>query len=259
MLEDGPLTVDWDQAEEIDLSSDDLQTSPLSGANFAGLPSAAEKGNSYNKWNKDLLRWVRQNRPLSLYQSRRFKLTSGPAEAKSEFLARVSQAAREKRDLAVEKLRRKYSSKFNTLQKRLMRAEQAIQREQEQAKSKKVETMISFGTAILGAFMGRKAVSARSASRIGTAMKSAGRMRKESMDVARAQETATAVKQEMTELDERLQTDIDSLEATLDTTAEELEEVMLKPKSTDITLEVFGLTWMPYRKDAGGRLTPDWQ
>ena len=41
--------------------------------------------------------------------------------------------------------------------------------------------------------------------------------------------------------------------------AEELEEVMLKPKSTDITLEVFGLTWMPYRKDAGGRLTPDWQ
>ena len=259
MLEDGPLTVDWDQAEEIDLSSDNLQTTPLSGANFAGLPSAAEKGKSYNKWNKDLLRWVRQNRPLSLYQSRRFKLTSGPAEAKSEFLARVSQAAREKRDLAVEKLRRKYSSKFNTLQKRLMCAEQAIQREQEQAKSKKVETMISFGTAILGAFMGRKAVSARSASRIGTAMKSAGRMRKESMDVARAQETATAVKQEMTELDERLQTDIDSLEATLDPAAEELEEVMLKPKSTDITLEVFGLTWMPYRKDAGGRLTPDWQ
>jgi hypothetical protein len=259
MLEDGPVAVDWDQAEEVDLSSDDLQTSPLSGANFAELPSAAEKVKSYNKWNKDLLRWVRQNRPLSLYQSKRFKLTSGPAESKSEFLARVSQAAREKRDLEVEKLRRKYSSKFNTLQNRLMRAEQAIQREQEQAKSKKVETMISFGTAILGAFMGRKAVSARSASRIGAAMKSAGRMRKESMDVARAKETAVAVKHEMAKLDERLQTDIDSLEATLVPAAEALQEVMLKPKSTDITLEVFGLTWMPYRKDAGGRLTPDWQ
>ena len=171
----------------------------------------------------------------------------------------MSQASREKRDLEVEKLRRKYGSKFNTLQNRLMRAEQAIQREQEQAKSKKVETMISFGTAILGAFMGRKAVSARSASRIGAAMKSAGRMRKESMDVARAKETAVAVKQQMAELDARLQTDIDSLEATLVPAAEELQEVMLKPKSTDITLEVFGLTWMPYRKDAGGRLTPDWQ
>jgi hypothetical protein len=231
----------------------------LSGANFGELPSVAEKAKSYSKWNKDLLRWIRQNRPLTLYRSKRFKLTSGPEESKSEFLARMAQAAREKRDLEVEKLRRKYSSKFDTLQNRLMRAEQAIMREQEQAKSKKIETVISFGTAILGAFMGRKAVSTRSATRFGSAMKSAGRMRKESMDVARAQETAAAVKQDMAELDERLQADIESLEATFDPAAEALEEVLVKPKSTDITLDLFGLTWMPYRKDAGGRLSPDWQ
>ncbi len=83
-------------------------------------------------------------------------------------------------------------------------------------------------------------------------------MRKESMDVARAQETAEAVKQEMAELDQRLQSDIESLEAGYKSAAEELEEIMVKPKSTDITLDLFGLTWMPYRKDAGGRLSPDW-
>jgi hypothetical protein len=259
VLEDGPAAVDWDEAEEIGLSSDDLQTSPLSGADFAELPSVAEKATSYKKWNKDLLRWVRQNRPLILYRSKRFKLISGPDESRSEFLSRLTQAAREKRDLEVEKLRRKYSAKYNTLQRRLMRAEQALQREQEQAKSKKMETMVSFGTAILGAFLGRKAVSTSSATRFGTAVKSAGRMRKESMDVARAQETAAAVKHEMAELDERLQSDIDSLDATFDPADEELEEVSVKPQSTNITLEAFGLTWMPYRKDAGGRLSPDWQ
>jgi hypothetical protein len=79
------------------------------------------------------------------------------------------------------------------------------------------------------------------------------------MDVARAQETSAAVKQDMAELDERLQADIKSLEATFDPATEELEEVLVKPKSTDITLDLFGLTWMPYRKDAGGRLSPDWQ
>ena len=41
--------------------------------------------------------------------------------------------------------------------------------------------------------------------------------------------------------------------------AEQLDEVMVKPKSTDITLEAFGLAWMPYRKGADGRLSPDWQ
>ena len=259
MLEDGPVAVDWDQAEEIALSSDDLQTSPLSDANFAELPSVAGKAKSYNKWNKDLLRWIRQNRPLILHRSKRFKLTGGPEESRSEFLSRVTQAAREKRDLQVEKLRRKYSAKYNTLQRRLMRAEQVLQREQEQVKTKKMETLVSFGTAILGAFLGRKAVSAGSATRFGTAVKSAGRMRKESMDVARAQEMAAAVKHEMAELDDRLKSDIDSLDATFDPADEELEEVTVKPQSTNITLKVFSLIWMPFRKDAGGRLTPDWQ
>ncbi len=258
-LEEGPVPLDWDQAEEIALASDELQTSPLPGADFVELPSAARKAKSYNKWNKDLLRWIRQNRSLTLYQSKRFKLSSQPAESKSDFLARISQAAREERDLEVEKMRRKYSSNFDTLQQRLMRAEQALQREKEQATSKKMETVVSFGTAILGAFLGRKAVSTRSATRFGTAVKTAGRMRKESMDVARAQETAAAVKQEMAELDQLLQSDIDNLEASYDPAAAELEEVLVKPKSTDITLETFGLTWMPYRKDASGRLSPDWQ
>jgi len=259
MLEDGPVPLDWDQAEEIFMTPDALQTSPLPGASFAELPSSARKTKSYSKWNKDLLRWVRQNRSLMLYRSKQFKLISHPAESKSEFLSRLNQAAREKRDLEVEKLRRRYSSKYDTLQRRLMRAEQALQREKEQAKSKKMETMVSFGTAILGAFLGRKAVSSRSATRFGTAVKSAGRMRKERMDVARAQETAAAVRQEIAELDQRLQGNIDSLETRYDPAADELEEVTVKPKSTNITLEAFGLTWMPYRKGADGRLSPDWQ
>ena len=259
ILEDGPVAVDWDQVEEIGLSPDDLQTSPLSGASFAELPSLAEKAGSYDKWEKDLLRWVRQNRPLTLYRSKRFQLTSGPEESRSEFLSRLTQAARENRDLEVEKLRRKYSSKYNTLQRRLMSAEQALQREQEQAKSKKMETMVSFGTAILGAFLGRKAVSATSATRFGTAVKSAGRMRKESMDVARAQETAAAARKEITELDARLQSDIAGLDAAFDPVGEALEEVTVKPQSTNMTLEIFGLTWLPYRKSADGRLAPDWR
>jgi hypothetical protein len=258
-LEQGAIALDWDQAEAIELSPNDLQTLPLSGADFAALPSLAEKTESYNKWQQELLRWIRQNQNLTLYSSARFKLTSSAGESRSEFLSRLTQAAREQRDLEAEKLRRKYSSKYNTLQRRLMRAEQALQREEEQVKSKKMETMVSFGTAILGAFLGRKAVSATSATRFGTAVKSAGRMRKESMDVARAQEMASAVKQEIAELDERLQAEIDGLESTFDPAAEELEEIMLKPKSTDIALEVFGLTWLPYRKSADGRVVADWK
>ncbi|MDT8284565.1 MAG: hypothetical protein RQ767_03495, partial [Thermovirgaceae bacterium] len=164
----------------------------------------------------------------------------------------------EKRDLEVENLRKKYGSKFITLKNRLMVVQQAVDREQEQAKSKKMETVISFGTAILGAFLGRKAVSATSASRVGTAMKSASRMAKEGQDVKRAQERASSIQAQIDELEIRLQEDISALQTSLDPTQEEIEEVRVYPKGTEITVTVFGLVWMPYRKAAGGRLSPDW-
>ena len=257
-IEDGPLPVDWDQALEIRAVPGDVASSPLSGAAFADLPAAANRSADYKKWCNDMLRWVRQNRPLILFQSKKFRLTSSPGETEGAFRARLTQAAREQRDLAVENLRRKYAAEYAVLQDRRMRAEQVLAREQEQAKAKKIESVISFGTAILGAFLGRKAVSSGSVTRMGTAMKSAGRLSKEQMDVARAQETMAAVNNKIADLETRLQNDIDKLDAAYDPASEPLEEVRVNPRSTDITLAIFGLLWLPYRREAGGRLVPDW-
>ena len=254
-LEEGPVALDWDSAVAVDPFA--LETMPMPGGQYADLPTAASQITNYRKWNKDLLRWVCQNRPKVLLRSKRFGITSQMDESEGEFRSRLAQTMREKRDLEVEKLRRKYSKRYTTLKDRLMRSEQAIDRESEQAKASKMQTAISFGTAILGAFLGRKAVSTASASRVGTAMRSASRVKKEKMDVVRATERAEAVRLQLTELDERLQEDMDSLELSLDTEAEELEKISIKPKRTNITLEVFGLTWMPFRKNAGGGLSAD--
>ena len=56
----------------------------------------------------------------------------------------------------------------------------------------------------------------------------------------------------------QLQADIQSLEGAYNPASEELKEINLKPKSTNMSLRIFGLAWMPYRKDRGGRLSPDW-
>ena len=257
-LSDGPVAVDWDHAVDVDVEPADLVSTPLPGADFAELPAVAQRADAYGKWNKDLLRWASQNRTLILYRSRHFNMTSQMNESEGAFRARLAQSARERRDLEVEKLRKTYGSKFMSLKNSLMTAEQAIAREQEQSKAKKLETVISFGTAILGAFLGRKAISATSASRMGTAMKSASRMGKEGMDVERARERAQVIQGRLGDMELRLQEDIAALEAGFDATREELEEFRIYPKRTDMTMHVFGLVWMPYRKTAGGRLNPDW-
>jgi hypothetical protein len=257
LIEDGPVALDWDQAAEID--ADALETAPPAGADFGRLPAAARRASAFTKWQRDLLRWARQNHTLVLHQAKALKMTSQWGETEGQFRGRLAQALREQRDLKVAKLRRKYEKRFTTLNDRLMRAEQAMARESEQVKSRGIETAISFGSAVLGAFLGRKAVTARSASRMGSAMKSASRMRKEKMDVERARERVAAVRQQLDALDLRLQADIDALEAELDPASVALTTVTVRPKSADITLTLYGLGWLPFRHNAGGGLGPDWR
>jgi hypothetical protein len=258
-IEDGPTPVDWDLSVTIGADAAAIENQGLPGADFFELPTSASRTKSYKKWEKDFLRWIRQHHPLVLYRSKKFKMTSVVNESEGEFRARLTQKAHELRDIGVEKLRRKYANKYAVLENRRLRAEQSLAKEMEQVQAKKVESVISFGTAILGAFLGRKAVSSRSVSRMGTAMKSAGRLRKEKMDVARAKETIAAVDQSLDELNARLQNDIEKIENRFDPADEQLEQVLVKARSTDIRLELFGLLWLPYRNDGNGRLVPDWK
>lgn len=255
-MSDGTVALDWDLSREV--LTDSFRKSGFADARYYPLPSVAKKKTAYTKWQKDLLRWVRQNRPLSLLRSPTHKMVSEVGESEGVFRARLNQLAREKRDLAGSKLKLKYEKRFSTLKDRLLRSEQAIDRESEQAQSRKMQTAVSFGTAILGAFLGRKVLSSTSATKFGTAMRSASSMQKEKMDVARAQEKADAIRQQMLDLEAKFQAELSDMEFRFDAELEELTTISVKPKSSDITLELFGLIWVPYRVEADHTLTPDW-
>jgi hypothetical protein len=256
-LEEGMAAPEWGTAAPLAAGSLEPGTKALPGAHFTELPATAAK--SLKGWEKDLGRWVRQSQPLVLYRSARLDLVSRPGEEEGAFRARLTQGLRERRDLEAEKLRRKYAERFVTLQGRLMRAEQAVARQSEEARSRRVDTAISFGTAILGAFLGRKAISATSASRVGSAVRTAGRMQQEQQDVARAQETAEAVRAEIAAMETRLQEEIADMGSGLESSAETLEEIRVTAKAQDIVVRRFGLAWLPYRKEPDGRSVPDWR
>ena len=97
-------------------------------------------------------------------------------------------------------------------------------------------------------------MSVTSANRVGTAVRKAGRIGKESGDVKRAQETVESVREEIAALEQRLQTDIDALNEVYDAQIDELETVSVKPKSTGIHIDLIGVGWVPYRRDDKGRM-----
>ncbi|MEM8546962.1 MAG: ATP-binding protein, partial [Pseudomonadota bacterium] len=253
--EDGPIAIDWDAAEVLPLEIDELTTQPPAGdVTYEALHPVLAVEREYATWEKQYKRWLRQARTITLYRSDALKVTSTPAETEGDFRARLQTLGNEKRDLAVAKLRKRYSSKVTTLENRLLRAEQAIERESQQAGQKKLDTAISFGTAILGALMGRKRITKTSARSIGSAVKKMGSVSKEAGDIERAKEQAERVREELAALNAAFEQEVAELEDAYDAQEEELREIDIKPKSTDIEVHFVGLAWLPYTYDAKGRL-----
>ncbi|HEX3280655.1 MAG TPA: DUF87 domain-containing protein [Pyrinomonadaceae bacterium] len=256
---DGVVAIDWNQATVVDLPLEDLDQTPQDGAQFADLPSPGSKAKSYDTWKKDFSSWLYRTQKIELLQSAALGQTSNADESERDFRVRLQQFAREARDAAAEKLRQKYAPKIAALEERKRRAEQAVDREAEQAKSQKMQTAISFGTTLLSSFLGRKSLSLTTLGRATTAARGVGRSMKESEDVGRAQETVEAVNQMAANLDAEFKTEKDALENSFDAQTEPLETVTLKPTKTNIAVKVFSLAWAPYWHDAQGQATPGWQ
>lgn len=255
----GPMPVDWDNSEPIEIIAADLRQKGEPAARYADCPPCAMQDKNYDEWEKELKRWVRQNEALTLYKSGKHRLTSEPGETEGEFRVRLQQAASEKRDQAIARLRKRYASKATTLENRLLRAEQAIEREQQQSTRKTIDTAVSIGTAILGAVLGRKRISATTAGRMGTAIRSASGASKEAGDVARARQTAAKVRADLEALNDALEAEVDALDTAYDSQTEELTKLHIRPKTSDIQVPVFGLVWLPYYDGTDGRLRGAWE
>ena len=161
-------------------------------------------------------------------------------------------AAREARDLHIGKLRAKYASRFRTLEDQTRRAEQKIEREKSQKRQQTVSAGVSILTSIAGALFGRKLKSATIVSRAGTAIRSAGRISRESEDIRHAEETLEAVVEKRNDLDVEVESEVQRIQDKFDLDLLELKEEELKPRKSDISVERVVLIWLPYTTDEHG-------
>ena len=181
---------------------------------------------------------------LALFSAPSAKLVSRPGETERDFRLRLAQASRESRDAAVEKLRARYAGKMARLTQRVATAEEGVRREADQASQQRTQTAVSFGATVIGALLGRKAVSASTLGRATTAVRGVGRSVKESQDVGRARDKLAAAQEELTALEHEVNDEIAALTA-VHTGAEAIDTIELKPKRGGVDVRLVALAWKP--------------
>jgi hypothetical protein len=257
-ITDNPIPVNWDSAQDADFNISDLEKAPRGQASFASLPSVAGKARSYDNWSKEFTTWLYGSKKFELLKSPTYKQFSKPGESERDFRIRLSQAVREQRDDMAGKLRQKYQAKVASLEEQVRKAEQAVNREAEQQKQQQMQTVISVGATVLGAFLG-KGITSGTVGRAGTAARSAGRIFKEKEDVDRAKDTVAAHQQRLDEIEKEFKEETDQLAAKTDPATEELQKISIRPAKKDIIVKLVGLAWLPYWQTPDGKTTPAWQ
>jgi hypothetical protein len=257
-ISDTAVAVDWDQAGAANLVVADLEQNPEESAQFLPLPASAGKVKSYTDWSKDFGGWLYRTQKVELLRSPSTTEVSNPGESERDFRVRLQQTGRDQRDKGAEALRQKYASKMATLQDRIRRAELTKEKQEAESRSSQVQAAISVGASILGAFLGRKTISATNIGRATTAIRSAGRVMKESKDVGIAEENVAALQQQLADLEAQFKSESDALAAATDPLNETFDTISIKPTKANIALKLVALAWTPHWRDGQGTLTQAW-
>ena len=223
-ITDGAVPVDWEAAAAVEVAPEHTRARRAGrGDVCCDVAAPALKAKNYDAWTKQFVTTILANETLELMRSPstgECRVPTNPSATSGRVCSR-----RPARPAIVRSttLRKKYAPRQAALDERLRRAQQAVERESQQATGQKLQTAISVGATLVGALIGRKAMSASTLGRATTAARGVGRTMKESEDIARAQETASAVQEQRQALDDDLKAETAALEAAGDPATETFE------------------------------------
>jgi hypothetical protein len=255
-LDDAGKEAAWGDATHDAKLKSRLSTAPTVDAGFAELAGGALRAAWYHAWGKSLQSFLYETARASVFYSDALKLASRSDESEGDFRARLALMSRERRDAAVGELRKKWQAKLLQLQDQVRRAEERREREQAQLSQQKMQTAVSIGSSILGALLGRKAISATNVGRVGTAARSASRWGRESQDVERAEENIETLRQRLADTQREVEAEVARLESSLDASTIALRGVEVPARKSDIAIGEVALVWAPWRKAADGFPAP---
>ncbi len=212
-----------------------FSTKAPANSSFVSLPEIIRSDKGLKKTKTILSDWLYQNENMEILTCRSLKLESKPNESRADFMVRVSDAVRVKKDEAISKLTDQFKAKEKSLLDKLNRVNEQIEKEKIDSSS----SIVSTGIAVLGALFSGSS----NASKIGKVVSHGSKLFKDSSDVSRAKEKAELIKNEIKELEEELEKRADEIASLYVIENYEIESIIIKPRKSDIDITLCAVVW----------------
>ncbi|MBF8283462.1 MAG: hypothetical protein HW378_2377 [Anaerolineales bacterium] len=205
------------------------------------LPPGLTDPKKLAAWQKDLLSYLYRTADLTLRHNPTLKLYSRPGQSYEEFRAACQQAANVRRDEEVEKVRARYDKKLDALEDKLAAEQREMKDDQEQLRAREDESRWTGIENILGLALGH------SPRRMFSTSASKERLKQRAKaEVAESAQTVTTLQSQISALKDEAQATFKSIIDKWNAAAQDVHDLRVTPKRSDILVELFGLGWLPH-------------
>jgi hypothetical protein len=231
----------WDDFVYGGPSFDKAESAPAPGARFDLLAPTLADAKLVTALQKDFVDWVYRTTTVTARANDALKVYGGPDVSQADFMKACSDAAREARDAEIEKQAAKIDRQIATLQDKLSREERELQQDESELSQRKMEELGTGAENIIGLFTG-----SRSTRRLSSSLTKRRMTEQAKSDVEESVDAISQYKKQLAELEKERQNITEEVNARWGDVVNQINEITLNPKKTDIYVNLFGVAWTPY-------------
>ncbi|MCB9444144.1 MAG: hypothetical protein H6669_07890 [Ardenticatenaceae bacterium] len=231
------------------VKSRDLDRGPAPEARFANLEEPLSDAKLLKSLETDFVDWMYRTGEVKVKANETLGVYAGPDVSQEKFGQECQKAAAEEskksRNRQVEA---QFEKKIDTLETKLSKEERELSEDEAEYKQRKMEEAATHAETLFSLFSKRR----RSVSSSMTKRRMTAKSRE---DVEESKDEIERLKKEIDDLEAEMQEALDTLEAKWNDTAAAVTEIPVTPFKKDISVELFGVAWMPYHLvEDGGQI-----
>jgi flagellar biosynthesis chaperone FliJ len=233
--------VRWEDFSRSGLPLDRVENRAQPGARFETPETSLTDARLLASLQKDFGDWVYRTTSVMARANETLKVYAGPDVTAADFRTACAEAARAARDAEIARQAAALDRQIATLRDRLSREERELAQDEREYQNRKWEENATHAENVFGLFTGK-----------GSMRKVSSSMTKRRMtEQAKAEvdESVEAIQQYQAQLEELERRRAEMEQAANDRWASvvnQVTEIPVAPKKTDVFIEYFGVAWMPF-------------
>jgi hypothetical protein len=231
--------VRWDDYETGPINDRELERGPVGNGRFVSIDPPLSESKPMRSFETDFVDWVYRNTEIEVKANETLKVYAGPVTNADDFTAACAKAAEIEMEAEIKKVAKSYDANIDHLEDKLEREERELEEDKAEHSQRKQQEAVSHAETLFSLFSKRK----RSLS---SSMTKRRMTAKAKADIEESEDEIEDLTKEIEAMEQEAEEALQEVKEKWEAIAAETTTLPVTPYKKDISIELFGVAWLPY-------------